>query len=1093
MQRKVYLDFQDGNGYRDISSLVKYDTLNITIRGCSDNFHYAQNECSFDIIYDSIIYPLLYAATIPTLCKIVDLYDESYQFITENDFYLLTEDDKYITTEIDGFLPLFYGRIPPTKSRNYNGILANTIWSIRAEDDMMQLDREVGDICYTNFAVMDPYNPSTSIVHQLAYKAGFSLSHVGAAYISNIIEKFAPDSENDSILDILDTLLFEYGYVLNFDANGRLTPIKWKHDTPATYNFTETNMLLSVDVEDSVDDYHGARLTWYELEQATTTNGNRNILLYRDNDCGYDGDGTLEGYYITAGYTYPPATNTTDIVTGSGTIVYQEYTDDAISYWTNYAIVNRMDYNYKAFSSDYSSIVATSGWYVDANYDTGIVKTIEQFGNKKARIEYSNPTGSALRIYYNNIYGNVWYKSAERTLTVDNTTASGQKLDEYVSTWIFDATTASGLVCTLAALHTVGSTYYKFISDENVSVGVLVNITMNDGTNQDCLVTEKNWEEKSGYYTYRCRAYTTNKGILTSQSYKQASKSGDNVSAADIRTISTSTAADVTATYTPHYYGKYLNTTPTGSFISDDTYCRYSTSPGTANRGVFKYTTSGWVRTEETKFVNQALTDISFLIAYTDASGNHIYGTAADYSGDSTVQANFAFFQSAMIGYLEASNVHITASGSLYGGDRFNAQGVVTSSGSDGWWLGTGSNTGMKMTGSGLELEFKNSSGDIVGKISKDNILFDTDDFNTSLGYYGIPYSATGDGNVAIGYTCMSGLTTGYSNVAMGRYSLSNITIGVCNVAIGDSSCRYTVAGGYNIGMGVSSLFHNISGDRNIGIGFDSLFYNTNGYDNIGVGTESLYFNKSGYNNTGIGANTLYTNSGGYYNTAIGYNSLYFNISGTHNTGVGGGALHNNATGSHNTGLGTASDVSTSNLSYATAIGSDAIVSNSSTIRCGRASTDTLRGCNYTADSDRRLKENITDIDLGLDFINELRPVFYKWKDRKFKDKYDEEGNLVHEGAKIEFHRKHAGFIAQEIGDVLKKRNIDFGLYQDAGKNNGITEELEVDMNNFEEPIDLKGYAPEQLIPILTKAIQELSAQNNVLLSRIEALENKEV
>ena len=959
MYRKVYLDFQDGNGYRDISSYVKYDTLNISIRGYSDNFHYAQNECSFDIIYDSVIYPLLRYATNDILCKIVDVYDESL-ITTEDDYFLTTEDGFYLAREIGGFIPWFYGRISPTKSRSYNGILNNTIWSITAEDDTQQLNKAVGDICYTNFSIMNPNDSSTSIVHQLAYIAGFTLPQIGTVVIPTVIEKFAPNDEDDSILDILDTLLFEYGYTLNFGVDGILTPLKWINEESSTFDFTENNMLREVVVEDSVKEYHGAELTWYEVAQAVTTSGSTDILLYRDDNCGYDDDGTFTGYLIPSGYLYPPACNAIDTTTSGTSTVYQEYTTDAVSYWTNYAITHKLDYNYKAFDSDFSGIVATSGWWVDYSVDTGIMMTVSGFGNKKARIVYSNPTGSGLYIYYNNIYGNVWYKSAERVLTVDHITVSGQNLDEYVSTWIFNGTTASGFVQALAAQYDLGSMFYTVISEEIVYVGDIVNITMNDGTDQDCLVVEKSWDEKEQIYTYKCRAHSADTGTITNQyigtgtklavqetissqiyptntsvsanidgsnpdlinaytdfyiylgqnnvtydwtysavtvgvtgsfgtgGYKNrytvsgfdsnatkhgtvtitASRNGfspqvytytvdkiyqsDAASTVDVNTISsglqtqidnkieafyqetpdpadswttdvlkqyhnddqwylttskiwkryryvttnsgvwdllqesdaltalanaatasgiavskntiwvsqsvaesngavvndiytisgmmykctvqspytwvrfnairfadgttdptgvvagdyyynTSTSsyriyngssweddasiASVT-TYTPHYYGKYLDTTPTGSFVTDDVYCRYSTTSGTANRGVFKHTVSGWGRTEENKYVNQALTDISFLIAYKDSSGVTIYGTAADYTGDSTVQANFAFFQSAMVGFLEANNIKLTASGSIYGGERYNADGSDNDTSASGYWQG---------------------------------------------------------------------------------------------------------------------------------------------------------------------------------------------------------------------------------------------------------------------------------------------------------------------------------------------------------------------------------------------------------------------
>lgn len=127
--------------------------------------------------------------------------------------------------------------------------------------------------------------------------------------------------------------------------------------------------------------------------------------------------------------------------------------------------------------------------------------------------------------------------------------------------------------------------------------------------------------------------------------------------------------------------------------------------------------------------------------------------------------------------------------------------------------------------------------------------------------------------------------------------------------------------------------------------------------------------------------------------------------------------------------------------------------------------------------SDKRLKESITDVPLGLDFINDLSPVFFKWKDAnkeiiKLKKITDKDGNSK-ELKKISLQKKensekrfHAGFIAQDVEKILKKHKVDFGV---------LCHDKEADKYTMRS---------EELLPILTKAIQELS-------SKIDALEKK--
>lgn len=948
MIRNVFLDFQDGNGFRDISSLVKYDTLNVTLRAFSENFHYAQNEASFDVIYDATIFPLLRYAIKDIIVKIVNVHDVTTFLALESSGRLKTEDGFYLLTETGGFDPFFYGRISPNKSRTYNGVLSSTMMTLQAEDDTMLLDKAVGDIVYSGYTIMNPSSPSTSIVHQLAYLAGLSSSQINSnTAISNYFSKFAPNNPEDSILDVLSALLFEYGYTLNFGTDGILTPLRWINTDTVGYNFTESNMLRQVQINDTARTYFGAEVTYYEIGTIT------DALLYRDSNCPYADTGGFTGYYVSAGTSYPPITNVVDPVTGLSTVVYQEYTDDSIRYFTNPAIVKKLDYNYKAFSSDFSGILATANHWVDKFVDPGMTVDSPVFFNRKAQVKYSNPTASGLNLYFNNIYGDVWYKSTERKSAVINTTISGSKIDHYVSNFLYSKADADRFVQYLAAIYDVGSIVYTVIFDTTTTnevpreAGEIVNITMNDGTNQNCIIAERSWDETSCLYTYKLRAYGTDTGTLSYGSVSSipttldlrtivtselipanvsvsalidgsspvltsaftrmkvskggadvspywtyaasvtgvtggfgtgvdinkytitgftsnatvagtvtitASRDGydnqvrtfyiskifqdDAVSVVDLsdlqaqvdlkietwfQTTDPQTAAPApwagvgtnithtgdiwynttsgnktshrwngsawadildqdaldaledaavaqstadgkldifsfrptsgsyalgdlwynttdrkmyvcttarngsgwssgdwsivvptlsddmiptVKTYTPRYYGKYKDEEPSGTHVEGDVYTRYSETSGTANRGVFVYTNGNWVRNAtDAKYIKQAMADIAFIISY-KVNGVYTYGgSATDYTSDSTIQADYAFFQQAFVGFLEAANVHIVASGSIYGGDRYNASGTPIDSTKSGFHIGA--NGVCKVAG----IEFEGSQG----------------------------------------------------------------------------------------------------------------------------------------------------------------------------------------------------------------------------------------------------------------------------------------------------------------------------------------------------------------------------------------------
>ncbi len=127
--------------------------------------------------------------------------------------------------------------------------------------------------------------------------------------------------------------------------------------------------------------------------------------------------------------------------------------------------------------------------------------------------------------------------------------------------------------------------------------------------------------------------------------------------------------------------------------------------------------------------------------------------------------------------------------------------------------------------------------------------------------------------------------------------------------------------------------------------------------------------------------------------------------------------------------------------------------------------------------SDINLKENVVNTDLGLDFINDLTPIEFTWK--AF-------GGGVQDGETIEAvagTRTHIGFSAQDIKEKLithKGDDQNIAIYTESRFDDEFDEDN--DTNEF-------GLRTSELIPILTKSIQELSTQISDLTARIEVLE----
>jgi hypothetical protein len=128
--------------------------------------------------------------------------------------------------------------------------------------------------------------------------------------------------------------------------------------------------------------------------------------------------------------------------------------------------------------------------------------------------------------------------------------------------------------------------------------------------------------------------------------------------------------------------------------------------------------------------------------------------------------------------------------------------------------------------------------------------------------------------------------------------------------------------------------------------------------------------------------------------------------------------------------------------------------------------------------SDEREKKDIINTDLGLDFINKLRPVSYKWKVGQNEvvsefDGMNEDGTPKYKSVvkPREGKRTHYGLIAQEVESLLDGK--DFG---------GFVHDKET---------DIMGLRYDQFVPLLIKSIQELNTKLDAANAEIEALKSK--
>jgi hypothetical protein len=135
--------------------------------------------------------------------------------------------------------------------------------------------------------------------------------------------------------------------------------------------------------------------------------------------------------------------------------------------------------------------------------------------------------------------------------------------------------------------------------------------------------------------------------------------------------------------------------------------------------------------------------------------------------------------------------------------------------------------------------------------------------------------------------------------------------------------------------------------------------------------------------------------------------------------------------------------------------------------------------------SDVRQKTDIAPETLGLNFITKLNPVSYRWIEGQRiaidpEPKYDAETGqrIAQEATEVEVRpgeRTFHGLLAQEVKSTLDEMGVeDFAGWTLDDKN---------------DPDSRQGLRYTEFIAPLIKAVQELSAQNKALESRVAALE----
>jgi hypothetical protein len=266
-------------------------------------------------------------------------------------------------------------------------------------------------------------------------------------------------------------------------------------------------------------------------------------------------------------------------------------------------------------------------------------------------------------------------------------------------------------------------------------------------------------------------------------------------------------------------------------------------------------------------------------------------------------------------------------------------------------------------------------------------------------------------------------------------------------------------------------------------VGYNTLSANISGANATAFGSECMAANVSGAYNAAFGQLALSGSLTGNYNVAMGQSALLVANGASYNTCIGGGSGSSVTSGASNVLIGKDAGVTTTALTtgtentivgsfcYTSAADSASAFGLGYNLACeggyttvGTGASD-IRAANGVATwatvSDERVKKDIEDATVGLEFINDLRPVTFNYRNKGDLPKefrgYEEGSTEAYRNSKTQH-----GFIAQEVKAAIDKHSDvkdGFSMWDD------------------DDPAGQQRVGETAVVPMLVKAIQELSAK----------------
>lgn len=343
---------------------------------------------------------------------------------------------------------------------------------------------------------------------------------------------------------------------------------------------------------------------------------------------------------------------------------------------------------------------------------------------------------------------------------------------------------------------------------------------------------------------------------------------------------------------------------------------------------------------------------------------------------------------------------------------------------------------------------------------------------NVLIGANAAAAAVNGDGAVVIGAGAGESLTYLSDSVVIGNNAMQNASGVGSSVVIGERSAQRGSYVTTTVAVGTLALNEAVGIGGTVAVGFNAMpsygedipagsFIVGRGYYITFAGTTNFVAIGAADNNvgtnfiaTGVGSGTGTASSAGGRCTGVGSNVMELFTDGSDNTAVGCLAHRLMTTGQYNVAIGSFSGrvtTGSNNLELSTenpggGAGIFNVAANSNRIVMGNNEhTNAYVKVAWTVTSDARDKTSFAAVPHGLDFVQALRPVSYRFRENR--------------GTDVPVGPVRYGFLAQDILALEGANNV---------------------VIDAEDAEHLK-YTESSMVPILVRAIQELKAELDLL------------